>query len=271
MAGGLSLAAKVEKSLDEICAEEAWEQGSGGGRGWGGPGKGYTKASGRGFGGFRGRGLSRGRGWDWNAKGSGKAAGKGLSLPGSWRRGRGSYAAHGKSNDDAFGALGAGSGRGKGYAPATHVKGLGRGKGRWQGFARSFLGVSRTIAPALRFGRRPGEQRLRRWGPRNGQGAGGLLGLPFSGRTTPYATDRSIFFTNAPTTTTFTELTRLFEKVGSLSKVTLFTLPDGSSRGMGIAEYTSAEAADAAYKSLHNTDLDGRALVVDRYAPPELL
>lgn len=83
----------------------------------------------------------------------------------------------------------------------------------------------------------------------------------------PYAMGRTIFFANVLFNTPATTLIRHFEKVGLLSKFTLFTLPDGRSRGMGIAEYRRVEDAEAAYTELHDTRVDGRPLLVDQYTP----
>lgn len=88
-------------------------------------------------------------------------------------------------------------------------------------------------------------------------------------RAPPYASGRTVFFANASFDTSTADLTKHFEAAGPLSKFALFTLPDGASRGMGVCEYRSAEAAELAYNELHNSTVDGRPLLVDRYMPPE--
>jgi len=291
MADGL--AAKVAKTLDELGREEKVREWNGHGRGRGGRAKegagrgrlgwGFGRGRGRGRGRGLSRGLAGGRGYGknsgWGLTGGGGYS-RGYGRSSSWGGGRGLSRGRGFRRWAGRGWLGVARtiNRSQGLRPA---KGRGRGivAARWQDAGAQLGGAPRwqeRSAPAAEAPVR------RRWGaPGRGaaRGRGSLLALPPSDfgagapgpRAPQYAPERAVFFLGAPFSASLAELTRVFEVAGSLSKVALFSLPDGSSRGMGIVEYTSAEAADVAYKTLHKTTIDGRTLVVDRYAPPELL
>eukprot|EP00747_Dinoflagellata_sp_TGD_P180344 gnl/TRDRNA2_/TRDRNA2_32640_c0_seq1.p1 gnl/TRDRNA2_/TRDRNA2_32640_c0~~gnl/TRDRNA2_/TRDRNA2_32640_c0_seq1.p1 ORF type:complete len:501 (-),score=85.47 gnl/TRDRNA2_/TRDRNA2_32640_c0_seq1:74-1576(-) len=93
---------------------------------------------------------------------------------------------------------------------------------------------------------------------------------PYGILTQKYVSDASkaVFFSNVPVDTTESYLWLQFETVGALKSLTLFTTPDGKSRGMGIVEYFSHASASRAYDRLHERIVSGRPLMVDEYRPP---
>jgi RNA recognition motif-containing protein len=59
------------------------------------------------------------------------------------------------------------------------------------------------------------------------------------------------------------ELKKLFEAFGAVSSAKVITDREtGRSRGFGFVEMDADEEANAAIKSLHNKDIDGRAMSV---------
>ena len=59
------------------------------------------------------------------------------------------------------------------------------------------------------------------------------------------------------------ELRKLFEEFGAVSSAKVITDREtGRSRGFGFVEMGADEEANAAIKSLHNKDVEGRALSV---------
>jgi len=76
-----------------------------------------------------------------------------------------------------------------------------------------------------------------------------------------YAPGRTVFFKNAGEAASSVQLARHFERAGVISKFTLLN------RGSGIVEYTSVEAAQIAFESIHDSKVAGRYLQVEGYAP----
>lgn len=76
---------------------------------------------------------------------------------------------------------------------------------------------------------------------------------------------KSVFFSNVPFKTTETHLRGLFESVGSVKRLNLYTTPDGKSRGMGVVEYNTQKAAIRAYNDLHKKMVSGRYINVEEY------
>jgi len=76
---------------------------------------------------------------------------------------------------------------------------------------------------------------------------------------------KTVFFSNVPFETTETYLRGLFESVGPVKRLNLYTTPDGKSRGMGAVEYTTQKAAMRAYSTLHEHMVSGRHISVEEY------
>lgn len=172
-----------------------------------------------------------------------------------------------------------GNPRGMGLVTYSSARGanaaLEKLNGRWVGDRELYLQEDTAQYDAVPAGRSMRPQLIA--GGDTGHGVGGAPRGRFSsykrgasddGAVRPaYTIGRTVFFANVLFDTPATTLIRHFEKVGLLSKFTLFTLPDGRSRGMGICEFRTFEGAEAAYHELHGTRVDGRPLLVDHYTP----
>ncbi|CAK0885388.1 unnamed protein product [Prorocentrum cordatum] len=78
--------------------------------------------------------------------------------------------------------------------------------------------------------------------------------------------NKSVLFKNVPFETAEKFLREKFGNVGSIKSFTLFTTPDGRSRGMGVVEYFTATAAERAYNEIHDMNVSGRQMHVDYYS-----
>mmetsp|Transcript_75449 Transcript_75449/g.210769 ORF Transcript_75449/g.210769 Transcript_75449/m.210769 type:complete len:175 (+) Transcript_75449:1-525(+) len=76
------------------------------------------------------------------------------------------------------------------------------------------------------------------------------------------ADQRAVFFENADFYTTTSTLLEHFERAGPVAKFTLYTLPNGKSRGMGVCEYKTAASAERAIWRLDGAEVDGWPLQV---------
>jgi len=76
---------------------------------------------------------------------------------------------------------------------------------------------------------------------------------------------KAVFFKNVPFGTTESHIRTHFEAVGQVARLTVFTTPDGKSRGMGIVEYATEACAERAYYELHESMISGRCMVVDQF------
>lgn len=77
----------------------------------------------------------------------------------------------------------------------------------------------------------------------------------------------NIFVGNLPFTVTEDALREMFEPFGEIQTLKLITDREtGRPRGFGFIEMDNADA-DAAIKSLNNTDLDGRTIKVNQSEP----
>lgn len=77
----------------------------------------------------------------------------------------------------------------------------------------------------------------------------------------------NIYVGNLPFSVTEDALRELFEPFGEIQSVKLITDREtGRSRGFGFVEMDNADA-DAAIKSLNNTEMDGRTLKVNQSEP----
>jgi len=79
--------------------------------------------------------------------------------------------------------------------------------------------------------------------------------------------NKCVFFSNVPFETTESYLRSVFERAGVVKNIKLFTDSSGKSRGMGVVEYTAAQAAQRAYYELHEQKVSGRLMIVDTYDP----
>ena len=78
----------------------------------------------------------------------------------------------------------------------------------------------------------------------------------------------NIYVGNLPWSTTEAELRTAFEEYGDVSSVNIITDRDtGRSRGFGFVEMPSDSEAQAAIDALSGSELDGRALTVNKARP----
>lgn len=71
-----------------------------------------------------------------------------------------------------------------------------------------------------------------------------------------------VFFAGANFNTAEPVLKSTFEAIGTVEEFTLFRLQDGRSMGMGRVKYASHEEAQKALDTLHNREIDGRAVML---------
>ncbi|CAK0793739.1 unnamed protein product [Prorocentrum cordatum] len=71
-----------------------------------------------------------------------------------------------------------------------------------------------------------------------------------------------VFFAGANFSTTGPVLKSIFEEIGRVEDFSLFRFQDGKSMGMGRVKYASHEEARRAMTTLHNREVDGRALML---------
>mmetsp|Transcript_19639 Transcript_19639/g.40008 ORF Transcript_19639/g.40008 Transcript_19639/m.40008 type:complete len:321 (+) Transcript_19639:132-1094(+) len=76
------------------------------------------------------------------------------------------------------------------------------------------------------------------------------------------STSASAFFSNIPYTTTAGYLRKIFSKVGRVEEVELYTDVSGRSIGAGVVFFDSASAAGRAASELHDSEVDGRLMLV---------
>jgi len=80
--------------------------------------------------------------------------------------------------------------------------------------------------------------------------------------------ERSVFFARVPRSFGRDAIRRKFLCAGEIKSFTLFEMPGGISRGMGVVEYFSFAAAMRAYTYLHDEVMGDRQMLVDEYCPP---
>lgn len=79
---------------------------------------------------------------------------------------------------------------------------------------------------------------------------------------------KNIFVGNLDFAATESSIRTLFERYGSVERVSLVTDRDtGRSRGFAFVEMADATEADRAISELNGTDLDGRALNINEARP----
>src|SRR4249919_1177976 len=79
---------------------------------------------------------------------------------------------------------------------------------------------------------------------------------------------KNIFVGNLDFAATESSIRSLFEPYGSVDRVNLVTDRDtGRSRGFAFVEMTDSAEADRAIAALNGTDLDGRALNINKTRP----
>mmetsp|Transcript_45711 Transcript_45711/g.116196 ORF Transcript_45711/g.116196 Transcript_45711/m.116196 type:complete len:396 (+) Transcript_45711:167-1354(+) len=263
VAAAAALEARIDKSLDEISRDDrkAW------GRRlqwqlWGGAGKVLGRGRGAGATGVGRAGVAGGALGvrKMIRKTKVKGSGKGKAM----RKGGGKLWNSWQAADAQSIRLGRGRGRGRGLG-RSRGKGLGRGR------------VRRTIGGKAR-GKGKGKGRglgyvngsaVRR----KGLGRGGVMALTngsieaYSKRSTEASEKRSIFFSGADFGTPSSVLMQHFEQAGDVSKFSLYTLPDGRSRGMGYCEFTKVHMAQEAIYGLSGAYVEGRLLQVSAYEP----
>jgi len=78
----------------------------------------------------------------------------------------------------------------------------------------------------------------------------------------------NIYVGNLPYTVTESELERLFQEYGAVSKtIIIMDRETGESKGFGFVEMTNAEKAETAIRSLNDSPLKGRNIKVSRAKP----
>src|SRR5687767_6123872 len=79
---------------------------------------------------------------------------------------------------------------------------------------------------------------------------------------------RRLYVGNLPYKATDEELTSLFSSVGDVASARVMRdMATGRARGFGFVEMTTDEAAQKAIETLHQRELDGRAIVVNEAQP----
>ncbi len=79
---------------------------------------------------------------------------------------------------------------------------------------------------------------------------------------------KNLFVGNLPFGATESDLRTLFEKFGTVERVSVITDRDtGKSRGFGFVEMADDSAAEQAIAGLNSTDFNGRALSVSEAKP----
>ena len=81
---------------------------------------------------------------------------------------------------------------------------------------------------------------------------------------------KKLYIGNLPYSVTEDQLRDLFSQFGEIVDLKLITdKMSGRSRGIAFVEYTSDEDANKAIEATNNTELDGRAIVVNVARPPK--
>ncbi len=81
---------------------------------------------------------------------------------------------------------------------------------------------------------------------------------------------KRLFVGNLAYSVTSTQLEEMFAKVGKIASINLITDKySGQSKGFAFIEFSTDEEADKAIKELNNTEIDGRAIVVNEARPKE--
>lgn len=81
---------------------------------------------------------------------------------------------------------------------------------------------------------------------------------------------KRLFVGNLPYTTTEDELTQMFGAAGTVESAKVITdRYSGRSKGFGFVEMTTEEEAQKAIEQFNNTEIGGRAIVVNEARPME--
>ena len=79
---------------------------------------------------------------------------------------------------------------------------------------------------------------------------------------------RRLYVGNLPYKATDEDLTALFSSVGAVASARVMRdMATGRARGFGFVEMTTDEAAAKAIETLHQREMDGRAIVVNEAQP----
>ena len=79
---------------------------------------------------------------------------------------------------------------------------------------------------------------------------------------------RRLYVGNLPYKATDADLTALFGSVGDVANARVMRdMATGRARGFGFVEMATDEAADRAIQTLHQREMDGRAIVVNEAQP----
>jgi len=77
-----------------------------------------------------------------------------------------------------------------------------------------------------------------------------------------------LYVGNLPWATTAEDLTKMFSEAGEVEDATIITYKDtGRSKGFGFVTMKDDAAADEAVKKYSGSDMEGRAIVVDKARP----
>ncbi|MCD8484612.1 RNA-binding protein [Candidatus Woesebacteria bacterium] len=80
---------------------------------------------------------------------------------------------------------------------------------------------------------------------------------------------KKLFVGNLPWSTKEEDLRDLFSEFGELVSVKLITdRQSGRSKGIAFVEYTEESAAEAAIEAMHESEVDGRNIIVAVAKPP---
>jgi len=74
--------------------------------------------------------------------------------------------------------------------------------------------------------------------------------------------DVKVFVGGIPYSSSVDDVRAYFEQIGEVVNVEIPQNPKGSSRGFALVEFKNPDSAKAAITKLHDTDLDGRTIVV---------
>ena len=84
------------------------------------------------------------------------------------------------------------------------------------------------------------------------------------------ANPKKLFIGNLPYTTTQDQLTEMFSPHGEIVELNLISDRfSGRSKGIAFVEYTTEEAAQAAIEALHESEIDGRKIIVNVARPKQ--
>lgn len=86
----------------------------------------------------------------------------------------------------------------------------------------------------------------------------------------PQVNPKKLFIGNLPFSTTEGQLREIFSPHGTIEDLKLIIdRRTGQSKGIAFVEFSSEDEAQAAIKGVHDTEIDGRKIVVNVARPPK--